>query len=277
MHPFHDVLRRVVETGILKPTRGTLRSTGEHVDALSVFGATMRFDLAAGFPLITTKFVSFRSIALELLWFLRGDTNVTWLREQGVHIWDAWADERGELGAIYGRQWRRWRGLDGVEVDQIAAILRGLEAVKADPCASVGRRLIVSAWNPADLPERAPPACHTMFQFNVTEGRLSCLLFQRSGDLFLGVPYNIASYALLTHVLAHLTGLAVGELVHVIGDAHVYVNHLEQVAEQLQRAPRALPRLTISPDLTRLEDLALEHLTLDGYDPAPPLRGEVAV
>lgn len=279
MHQYLELLRHVRTHGVHKATRGMLKSTGEKVSALSSFGHQMRFDLKDGFPLVTTKPVSFGMLAHELRWFLRGDTNVAYLREHKIPIWDSWADpETGELGPIYGKQWRRWQAPDGSTVDQIANLLRDIDDVKRDPSASAGRRLIVSAWNPADMPKKAPPACHTMFQFNITNGELSCQLYQRSADMLLGVPFNVASYALLTHLIAHVTGLRPGSFIHAIGDAHVYDNHLDQVDEQLSREPRPLPQLAIDPRLTNLDDFEVEHLTLTGYQPHPKLdRAEVAV
>jgi thymidylate synthase len=241
MKQYLDLLRSVLDQGVRKPTRAKLPSTGQNVHALSIFGYQMRFDLAAGFPAVTTKRLARGPIIHELIWFLRGSTNVDYLRENNVTIWDEWADEEGELGPVYGKQWRSWSAPDGRTVDQIAALLRGIEAVKADPTSSVGRRLIVSAWNPPDISQMALPPCHTMFQFSVTDGRLSCQLYQRSADLFLGVPFNIASYALLTHLVAHVTGLVPGEFIHTFGDAHIYENHIEQVREQLRREPLPLP------------------------------------
>jgi thymidylate synthase len=277
MRPYLDLLRHVRDQGVRKPTRAVLASTGRHVHALSVFGAQIRFDLTAGFPAVTTKKLAFRPLVHELLWFLRGSTNVRYLQENNVTIWDEWADDDGELGPVYGKQWRSWAAPDGSTIDQIANLLRGIEAVKADPTASVGRRLIVSAWNPADVPRMALPPCHTLFQFMLTEGRLSCQLYQRSADLFLGVPFNIASYALLVHLVAQVTRLGVGEFIHVFGDAHVYENHLEQVDEQLRRMPYPLPRLELDPAIRSLDDVQAEQVRLIGYQSHPPLRGEVAI
>jgi thymidylate synthase len=278
MEQYLDLLRAVLERGVRKPTRAVLESTGRHVDALSIFGYQMRFDLSAGFPAVTTKKLAWAPIVHELIWFLRGDTNIAYLRAHNVKIWDQWVkDEEGELGPIYGKQWRSWAAPDGRTIDQIDYVLKGIAAVKADPTAGVGRRLIVTSWNPADLPEMALPACHTLFQFAVTDGRLSCQLYQRSADLFLGVPFNIASYALLTHLVAHVTGLAPGEFVHTFGDAHVYENHVEQVREQLRRTPLPLPRVRLDPGITSLDDLRAEQIHLENYRSHPPLRGEVAV
>jgi len=277
MRQYLDLLRDVRENGVRKPTRAVLLSTGEKVDALGVFGRQIRFDLADGFPLVTTKKTAFNAIAHELIWFLRGSTNVAYLRENGVTIWDEWADESGELGPVYGKQWRSWAAPDGRTIDQIAGVVAGIRAVIADPTASVGRRLIVSAWNPAEVPEMALPPCHTLFQFSVAEGRLSCQLYQRSADLFLGVPFNIASYALLTCLAARVTGLEPGEFIHTFGDAHIYTNHLEQVDEQLGREPLPPPRLEIDPGVTDLATVERSQIRLVGYRSWPALRGEVAV
>ncbi len=213
----------------------------------------------------------------ELIWLLRGSTNIAYLRTHNVHIWDQWADDKGELGPVYGKQWRAWPKSDGRTVDQIAQIVQGIMEVKNDPTASVGRRLVVSAWNPADLEEMALPPCHTLFQFSVTEGRLSCQLYQRSADLFLGVPFNIASYALLTHLVAQVTGLQVGEFVHTFGDAHIYENHLERVDEQLSRVPYPLPKLELDPAIKSLDHIHHDQIRLVDYRHHPILRGEVAV
>jgi thymidylate synthase len=221
--------------------------------------------------------MAFNAIVHELIWFLRGSTNIGYLREHGVTIWDEWADSQGELGPVYGKQWRSWDAPDGRTIDQIDYVLRGIRVLREDPTASIGRRLIVSAWNPADVPEMALPPCHTLFQFDVTEGRLSCQLYQRSADLFLGVPFNIASYALLTHLVAHVSHLAVGEFVHTFGDAHIYSNHLTQVDEQLRRAPWALPRLEIDPRVGDLASVVRNDIQLIGYHSHPALPGEVAV
>jgi len=277
MRQYLELLRDVRERGARKPTRAVLRSTGEKIDALSVFGRQIRFDLSEGFPLVTTKRTAFGAIVHELIWFLRGSTNIAYLKEHGVTIWDEWADERGELGPVYGKQWRSWATPDGRSIDQIAAVVAGIRAVIADPTASVGRRLIVSAWNPGEVAEMALPPCHTLFQFNVTEGRLSCQLYQRSADLFLGVPFNIASYALLTHLVAHVTGLTPGEFVHTFGDAHIYTNHLDQVDEQLTRAPLPLPRIEVAPEVSDLSKIDRDQIRLVGYQSHPALRGEVAV
>jgi thymidylate synthase len=277
MGPYLDLLRDVRADGVKKPTRAVLRSTGQKVEALSVFGRQIRFDLGEGFPLVTTKRVPFGAIVHELIWFLRGSTNIAYLHEHGVSIWDEWADEEGELGPVYGNQWRSWQAPDGRSIDQIADLIAGIRAMVADPTASVGRRLIVSAWNPAEIAHMALPPCHALFQFNVTDGRLSCQLYQRSADLFLGVPFNIASYALLTHLVAQVTGLAAGEFIHTFGDAHIYSNHLGQVDEQLRREPFPLPRIVIDPAVSDLAQVSRDQITLIGYRSHPPLKGEVAV
>lgn len=259
-----ELLEDILENGERQDDR-----TG--VGTLSVFGRQMRCDLSEGFPLLTTKKVHFKSIAIELLWFLRGETNVRWLQERGVTIWDEWADEAGDLGPVYGKQWRRWQGPDGTEIDQLSGIL---EQIRTNPSS---RRLIVSGWNPADVPNMALPPCHTLYQFNVSKGRLSCQLYQRSADMFLGVPFNIASYALLTCMVAQVTGLKPGHFVHTFGDAHIYTNHMDQVREQLSRTPRALPRLKLNPAQTDLFAFEYEDLSLEGYDPHPAIRAPVAV
>ncbi len=261
--PYLDLLADILAHGVLRDDR---TGTG----TLGVFGRQIRFDLARGFPLLTTKRVHFKSVALELLWFLRGDTNVRWLQERGVTIWDEWADADGELGPVYGRQWRSWAAPDGRSIDQITRLVEGL---RTNPSS---RRHIVSAWNPADVDDMALPPCHCLFQFFVAEGRLSCQLYQRSADVFLGVPFNIASYALLTLMLAQVVGLQPGEFVHSFGDAHLYVNHLEQARTQLARAPRAFPQLRLAPR-DSLFDFAFEDMTLEGYDPHPLIRAPVAV
>jgi thymidylate synthase len=237
-----------------------------------VFGYQMRFDLAEGFPAVTTKKLAFDAVVHELLWFLRGDTNVRYLLDHNVYIWDEWADPAtGDCGPIYGKQWRSWAGPDGRVVDQIADVIRG---IRTNPDS---RRLVVSAWNPADVPAMALPPCHALFQFYVLEGRLSCQLYQRSGDVFLGVPFNIASYALLTCMIAQVTGLRPGEFVHTFGDAHLYENHVEQATTQLAREPHPLPRLTLDPSVREIDQFRREHIALDGYRHHPPIKGEVAV
>ena len=231
----------------------------------------MRFDLAEGFPLLTTKRVHLKSVVYELLWFLRGDTNIQYLKQHGVSIWDEWADERGELGPVYGQQWRSWPAADGRTIDQIGHVV---ESIRKNPDS---RRLIVTAWNPAEVEKMALPPCHCLFQFYVAGGRLSCQLYQRSADVFLGVPFNIASYALLTLMVAQVTDLQPGEFIHTLGDAHLYLNHLEQARLQLSRAPRALPKMRINPAVKDLFAFRYEDFRLEGYDPHPAIRAEVAV
>jgi thymidylate synthase len=261
---YHDLLRLVLEKGKPKEDR-----TG--VGTISYFGAQTRFDLAKGFPLLTTKRVHFRSVVFELLWFIRGETNVGFLNEHGVTIWDEWADEGGDLGRIYGAQWRDWRAPDGRSVNQLEQLIRD---IRHNPDS---RRLIVTAWNPGEMGEMALPPCHAMFQFYVQEGKLSCQLYQRSADLFLGVPFNLASYALLTEMVAAVCGLAPGEFVHTFGDIHIYRNHLEQVHEQLIRVPRPLPILRFARVLDRLEDFQYEDIELIGYNPYPTIKAPIAV
>ena len=264
MEAYLDLMRRVRDHGTRKSDR---TGTG----TLSVFGHQMRFDLGEGFPLVTTKKLHLKSIFHELIWFLAGDTNVDYLRRHGVTIWDEWADEAGELGPVYGRQWRSWAAPDGRTIDQISEVL---EAIKTNPDS---RRIIVTAWNPADIPDMALAPCHCLFQFYVADGRLSCQLYQRSADIFLGVPFNIASYAALTMMMAHVTGLKPGEFVHTLGDAHLYLNHLEQAELQLSREPRRLPRLHINPDVTSIFAFRYEDFRVEGYDPHPHIKAPVAV
>ena len=264
MKQYLDLLRHVLEHGTEKADR---TGTGTR----SVFGWQMRFDLNAGFPLLTTKKLHLRSIVHELLWFLKGETNVAYLKDNKVSIWDEWADEHGELGPVYGKQWRRWAGSDGREIDQIRWVL---DEIRRNPDS---RRLIVSAWNVADLPQMALMPCHTLFQFYVADGKLSCQLYQRSGDIFLGVPFNIASYALLTHMVAQACGLRVGDFVHTLGDAHLYSNHYDQALEQLARTPRALPRLKLNPQVTDLFAFSADDIAFEGYDPLPAIKAPVAV
>jgi thymidylate synthase len=259
-----DLVAEVLEGGARKTDR---TGTG----TLSVFGRQLRFSLSGGFPLLTTKKLHLKSIIYELLWFLRGDTNVKWLQERGVSIWDEWADERGELGPVYGYQWRHWRTPDGREIDQIAQVISSLRK-KPD-----SRRHIVSAWNPADVDRMALPPCHALFQFYVAQGRLSCQLYQRSADLFLGVPFNIASYALLTLMVAQVTDLEPGEFVLTLGDAHLYLNHLEQAREQLSRSPRPFPRMRLNPARRELLDFVYEDFTLEAYEPHPAIKAPIAV
>ena len=264
MKQYLELMRHVKDHGARKEDR---TGTG----TLSVFGYQMRFDLAAGFPVVTTKKLHLRSIIHELLWFLKGDTNIRYLRENGVSIWDEWADADGELGPIYGYQWRSWPAPDGRHIDQISQVI---EQIKNNPDS---RRLIVSAWNVADIERMALPPCHAFFQFYVAEGRLSCQLYQRSADIFLGVPFNIASYALLTLMIAQVTGLKPGEFVHTLGDAHLYLNHLEQTELQLSRAPHALPRMRLNPNVNSLFDFRFEDFELVDYQSHPAIKAPVAV
>jgi thymidylate synthase len=264
MDQYLDLLNRVRVGGTQKTDR---TGTG----TLSVFGHQMRFDLAEGFPLVTTKKLHVKSIIHELVWFLAGDTNIKYLKDNGVGIWDEWADENGDLGPVYGKQWRSWAAPDGRTIDQISGVI---EMIKRDPDS---RRLIVSAWNPADIPHMALAPCHCLFQFYVAEGKLSCQLYQRSADIFLGVPFNIASYAILTMMMAQVTGLKAGDFVHTFGDAHLYSNHVEQADEQLSRTPRTLPIMTLNPDVKSIFDFKFEDFTLEGYDPWPHIKAPVAV
>jgi len=264
MKQYHDLMRHVLEHGSRKSDR---TGTG----TLSVFGWQSRYDLAAGFPLLTTKKLHTRSIIHEVLWFLRGETNIRYLKDNGVSIWDEWADENGELGPVYGKQWRHWQTPDGREIDQITQLIEGL---KRNPDS---RRHIVSAWNPGEVDKMKLPPCHALFQFYVAEGKLSCQLYQRSADIFLGVPFNIASYALLTLMIAQVCDLAPGEFVHTLGDAHLYLNHLEQARLQLSREPRALPVMKLNPAVKDIFAFRFEDFTLGGYDPHPHIAAPVAV
>ena len=264
MDAYLDLMKRVRDHGVRKSDR---TGTG----TLSVFGHQMRFDLAQGFPLVTTKKLHLKSIFHELVWFLAGDTNVRYLRDNGVTIWDEWADAHGDLGPVYGRQWRSWAAPDGRTIDQIAEVVQTL---RTNPDS---RRMIVTAWNPADVPDMALAPCHCLFQFYVAEGRLSCQLYQRSADVFLGVPFNIATYAALTLMMAHVTGLKPGDFVHTLGDAHLYSNHLEQAELQLGRAPRALPKLVLNPSVTSIFDFRYEDFQVTGYEPHPHIKAPVAV
>ncbi len=264
MHQYHDLLRHVLETG---SDRGDRTGTGTR----SVFGYQMRFDLADGFPVVTTKKLHLRSIIHELLWFLKGDTNIGYLRENGVTIWDEWADQDGNLGPVYGAQWRSWPDYDGGHIDQIARLIEG---IKTNPNS---RRHIVSAWNPALVEDMALPPCHCLFQFYVADGRLSCQLYQRSADIFLGVPFNIASYALLTLMVAQVTGLEPGEFIHTFGDAHLYANHFDQAKLQLSRTPKALPVMKLNPDIRDIFSFTYEDFTLIGYEADASIKAPIAV
>ncbi len=264
MRQYLDLMKQVLEHGAAKNDR---TGTG----TLSIFGAQLRFDLAAGFPLLTTKKVHLKSIIHELLWFLKGETNIRYLKDNGVTIWDEWADSKGDLGPVYGYQWRSWPAPDGRHIDQLSEVIEG---IRKNPDS---RRLIVSAWNVADLPKMALLPCHAFFQFYVAEGRLSCQLYQRSADFFLGVPFNIASYALLTMMVARACELKLGDFIHTFGDAHLYLNHLDQAQEQLSRQPRALPTMRLNPAVTSLFDFRYEDFTLENYDPHPAIRAPIAV
>ncbi len=264
MQQYHDLLRLVLDQGSDRDDR---TGTGTR----SVFGHQMRFDLSAGFPALTTKKLHLRSIIHELLWFLKGETNIAYLKANGVSIWDEWADENGDLGPVYGAQWRSWPAPDGTTIDQIAGVVRQIETNPSS------RRHIVSAWNPAEVDNMALPPCHCLFQFYVADGRLSCQLYQRSADIFLGVPFNIASYALLTMMVAQVTGLKPGDFVHTLGDAHLYKNHFDQAHLQLSREPRALPVMRVNPDVTDLFAFTYEDFKLEGYDPHPAISAPIAV
>lgn len=264
MKQYLDLLREIRDNGVTKTDR-----TG--VGTKSIFGHQMRFNLQDGFPLLTTKKVFLKGIIYELLWFLKGDTNIKFLTDHNVHIWDEWADENGDLGYVYGKQWRSWEATDGRVIDQISQVV---DLIKNHPNS---RRILVTAWNPAEIDKMALPPCHCLFQFYVADGKLSCQLYQRSADTFLGVPFNIASYALLTMMLAQVCGLEPGEFIHTTGDTHIYLNHLEQVNEQLSREPRPLPKMIINPDVKSIFDFKYEDFKLEGYDPYPAIKAPVAV
>ena len=264
MKQYLDLLREIRDNGVTKTDR-----TG--VGTKSIFGHQMRFNLQDGFPLLTTKKVFLKGIIYELLWFLKGDTNIKFLTDHNVHIWDEWADENGDLGYVYGKQWRSWEATDGRVIDQISQVV---DLIKNHPDS---RRILVTAWNPAEIDKMALPPCHCLFQFYVADGKLSCQLYQRSADTFLGVPFNIASYALLTMMLAQVCGLEPGEFIHTTGDTHIYLNHLEQVNEQLSREPRPLPKMIINPDVKSIFDFKYEDFKLEGYDPYPTIKAPVAV
>jgi thymidylate synthase len=264
MRAYLDLVQRILDEGVVKTDR---TGTGTR----SIFGHQLRFDLRAGFPVVTTKKVHLKSVVAELLWFIRGDTNTAWLREHGVTIWDEWADERGDLGPIYGYQWRSWPTPGGGHIDQLAAVI---DQIRRDPDS---RRHLVNAWNVADLSSMALTPCHTMFQFYVADGRLSCQLYQRSADVFLGVPFNIASYALLTHMVAQVCDLEVGDFVHTFGDAHLYLNHHDQALEQLGREPRPLPELWLDPAVRDIDAFTMDSVKVSGYDPHPAIQAPIAV
>ena len=264
MKTYHDLLQHVLDHGVEKSDR---TGTG----TLSTFGYQMRFDLEKGFPLVTTKKTHLKSILHELIWFISGDTNIKYLKENGVTIWDEWADAQGNLGPVYGEQWRAWKSADGRSIDQLSQVI---EQIRKNPDS---RRMIVSAWNVGEIDKMKLPPCHAFFQFYVARGRLSCQLYQRSADIFLGVPFNIAGYAALTMMIAQVTGLKPGEFVHTLGDAHLYLNHLEQARLQLTREPRTLPRLRINPDRKEITEFRYEDFTLENYDPHPPIKAPVAV
>ncbi len=264
MQPYLELLDTILTKGDRK---GDRTGTG----TISIFGWQSRYDLSEGFPLITTKKLHTRSIIHELIWFIRGDTNIAYLKENGVSIWDEWADENGDLGPVYGKQWRRWEAPDGRSIDQFTGVI---DSIRTNP---TSRRLMVSAWNPAEVDQMALPPCHSLFQFYVSNDRLSCQLYQRSADVFLGVPFNIASYALLTHMVAHVTGLEPGDFVHTMGDAHLYLDHLDAAREQLAREPRPLPKLELIDAPLDIEAITADHIRISGYDPHPHIAARVSV
>src|SRR3989344_7821884 len=276
MQQYLDLMKKIMDEGTDRPDR---TGTGTR----SIFGYQMRFDLAKGFPALTTKKLHLKSIIYELLWFLRGETNVKWLNEHGVTIWDEWADEAGELGPVYGKQWTSWKGYNGETFNQIQIAVDQIKTLVKDPGASVGRRIIVSAWNVADLQnlirgsKTSPPPCHLLFQFYVADRKLSCQLYQRSADVFLGVPFNIASYSLFTMMIAQVTGLKPGTFVHTLGDTHIYSNHFDQVKEQLSREPRALPLMKLNPEIKNIFDFKFEDFTLENYGPPPAIKAPIAI
>lgn len=264
MKQYLDLIKHVLDNGIKKEDR---TGTG----TLGIFGSQMRFDLSEGFPLLTTKKMHLKSIIHELLWFISGDTNISYLKENGVRIWNEWADENGDLGPVYGHQWRHWKGADHKEIDQLYQVM---QEIKNNPNS---RRLIVSSWNPSDIPDMALPPCHCFYQFYVADGKLSCMLYQRSCDVFLGVPFNIASYALLTMMIAQACGLECGELVHTLGDTHIYLNHIDQVKLQITREPMPLPAMKLNPNVKSIEDFKYEDFMLEGYQSHPAIKGEISV
>ena len=264
MHQYHELLQHILDHGVDRDDRTGTGTRG-------VFGYQMRYDLTQGFPLVTTKKLHLKSIIHELLWFVKGDTNIKYLKENGVRIWDEWADENGDLGPVYGKQWRSWETPNGESIDQLKQVIR---QIKNNPNS---RRHIVTAWNPADVKDMALPPCHCLFQFHVANDKLSCQLYQRSADVFLGVPFNIASYALLTHMIAHICDLAVGDFVHTLGDAHLYQNHITQAQTQLERTPKKLPRLYIEEERTEIERFTYEDFVIEGYDPDPHIKAAVSV